>query len=125
MSDTTVSIFCPECSTLLTPIEKKSEKDINELFLTCDGCSYEEKTNTYLFTHFTKINSDSTLHPSRIQDYIYDMSYERTRKIKCLNDNCSSKNNKNPEIVMITSEDCPDLSYICTECKYIWGKYKK
>ena len=69
------TIFCPECSTLLTPSEKKSERGIHELFLVCDGCSYEKNAKTHLFTHFTKINNESSLHPMRMSDYIYDMAY--------------------------------------------------
>ena len=45
--------------------------------------------------------------------------------MECLNLECPSKKTENPEIIMITNEDFPEISYMCSECKYIWGKYKK
>jgi len=124
--------FCPGCSTLLHPIEKMSENDDSKndedfeegLYLICKECSYREKTNTYSKIHFTKkIEKTQYVNPKRIvYDYMYDMTLPRTRSIQCVNKECPSRNGNNPEIVLITSEEHPEISYLCTICKNIWGK---
>ena len=130
---TTNNKFCPDCSTLLHPKEKSfdteevdsdDEKQENGLYLVCEDCSYREKINTFAAKHFTKkLEKSHYVNPKRIaNDYIYDMTYSRTRTKVCSNNDCSSKGNENPEIVLITSEDHPEIAYLCTTCKYIWGK---
>ena len=123
--------FCPECSTLLHPIERISEyedtKDSEEeegLYLTCKECSYSEKTNTFSTVHFTKkVEKIQYVHPKRIiYDYIFDMTYPRTKSMECANIKCSSRNKDNPEVVLITSEEHPEIAYLCTVCKNMWGK---
>ena len=121
--------FCLDCSTLLRPKEKffgedKDEKQEDGLYLVCDDCGYSEQINTFVANHFSK-KSEKTqyVHPKRIaNDYIYDMTYSRTKTKNCSNSECSSIGNENPEIVLITSDDHPEIAYLCTTCKYIWGK---
>lgn len=125
--------FCPDCSTLLHPKEKSfsseevdsdDEKQEEGLYLVCDDCGYSEKITTFVAKHFSKkLEKSQYVHPKRIvNDYIYDMTYSRTRSKLCSNIECPSRGNENPEIVLITSEDHPEIAYLCTTCKYIWGK---
>jgi DNA-directed RNA polymerase subunit M/transcription elongation factor TFIIS len=125
--------FCPDCSTLLHPKEKyfeteevnlDDEKKEDGLYLVCDDCGYDEKINTFVAKHFSKKNEKTQyVNPTRItNDYIYDMTYSRTRTKICSNIKCSSRGGKNPEIVLITSEDHPEIAYLCTICKSMWGK---
>lgn len=125
--------FCPDCSTLLHPKEKyfgeeevdsDDEKQEEGLYLVCNDCSYSEKITTFVAKHFSKkLEKSQYVHPKRIaNDYIYDMTYSRTRTKLCSNIECKSRGNENPEIVLITSEDHPEIAYLCKTCKYIWGK---
>lgn len=128
--------FCPECSTLLHPEEIFSDnEDSNEdeteektpsggLYLVCGECSYREKTESFTAHHFSKkIEKIQYVHPKRIvEDYIYDMTFPRTRSKVCSNKECPSQGKENPIIVLITSENHPEIAYLCTDCKYIWGK---
>ena len=125
--------FCPNCSTLLHPSEKffnqendeDSEQEFEDgLYLSCKECSYLEKTNTFSTIHFTKkVEKIQYVHPKRIiSDYMYDMTLPRTRTKECSNSQCSSRNKDNPEIILITAEEHPEIAYLCTVCKFIWGK---
>lgn len=125
--------FCPNCSTLLQPKEKSfgveevdsdDEKQEEGLYLVCDDCNYSEKITTFVVKHYSmKLEKSQYAHPKRIvSDYIYDMTYSRTRTKICSNIECQSRGSENPEIVLITSEDHPEIAYLCTVCKYIWGK---
>jgi len=126
--------FCPDCSTLLHPMEKFKDGDTKEsdddeeteegLYLVCGDCSYSEKTTTFSATHFSKkVEKTQYVHPKRIiEDYIFDMTLPRTRSKSCSNPKCPSRDNDNPEIVLITAEDHPEIAYLCTVCKFIWGK---
>lgn len=130
--NTTSNKFCPNCSTLLHPTEKNVDEDDNEenengiagLYLVCEDCFYREKTTTFSATHFSKkIEKTQYVHSKRIiNDYIYDMTFKRTRSKSCSNDKCPSHGKANPEIVLITNEDYPEIAFLCTVCKYIWGK---
>lgn len=125
--------FCPNCSTMLRPIEKlKNNEDYDEsenfeegLYLECRECFYNEKTNTFSKIHFSKkYKKIHYIHPKRmVNDYIHDKTYSRTTKIECINNECSSRNNKNSEIILITSKEHPEIGYLCSECKNIWGKF--
>ena len=109
--------FCPDCSTLLHPREKFRDGDTKEsdndeeaeegLYLVCGDCFYSEKTITFSATHCSKkVEKTQYVHPKRIvEDYIFDMTLPRTRSKVCLNPECPSRGNDNPEIVLITSED--------------------
>jgi len=126
--------FCPDCSTLLHPSEKIHDRDSKEsdddeeledgLYLVCGDCSYNEKATTFSTTHFSKkIEKTQYVHPKRIvSDYIFDMTYTRTESKPCANSKCPSHGKDNPEIVLITTEEHPEIAYLCTVCKYIWGK---
>jgi DNA-directed RNA polymerase subunit M/transcription elongation factor TFIIS len=125
--------FCPNCSTLLQPKEKSfgveevdsdDEKQEEGLYLVCDDCNYSEKITTFVVKHYSKkLEKSQYAHPKRIvSDYIYDMTYSRTSTKICSNIECQSRGGGNPEIVLITSEDHPEIAYLCTVCKYIWGK---
>jgi len=128
--------FCPDCSTLLHPIEKFNKLDSKEsddeeeledgLYLKCGDCSYSEKAPTFSTTHFSKRGENeqnSHVHPKRISlDYMFDMTYPRTKSKPCANSECPSRGEDNPEIVLITNGEHPEIAYLCTVCKYIWGK---
>jgi len=140
MSITSPNKFCPNSTTLLYPIEKSSsdiEEDgsgINQdepegeektgLYLVCGDCSYNEKAITFSATHFSKKKEKTQyVHPKRIiADYIYDMTFKRTKSQPCANKDCPSRKKENPEIVLITNEDHPEIAFLCTTCKHIWGK---
>ena len=128
--------FCPECSTLLHPEEifdeeiheDESEKDEETktnsgLYLVCKECSYKEKTNSFCTYHFSnKVERDQYINPLRlVNDYIYDMTYPRTKTKSCINLKCSTYGKENPIIVLITSEYHPEIAYLCTVCKNLWG----
>lgn len=125
--------FCPDCSTLLYPVERLTENDDAKeddeefeegLYLVCKECFYSEKTNTFSTIHFTKkVEKIQYVHPKRIiSDYTYDMTLPRTKSKQCINSKCPSRNGDNPEIVLITAEEHPEIAYLCTICKYTWGK---
>ena len=125
--------FCPDCSTLLHPVERLSERGDDKeddeefeegLYLVCKECSYSEKTNTFSTIHFTKkVEKTQYVHPKRIiSDYVYDMTFPRTKSKQCANSKCPSRDGDNTEIVLITAEEHPEIAYLCTICKYTWGK---
>jgi|688.fasta_scaffold1151612_2 DNA-directed RNA polymerase subunit M/transcription elongation factor TFIIS len=126
--------FCPECSTLLHPeeifiddeesdSETEDEKKTSGLYLVCGECSYKEKTNSFSTYHFSnKVEKIQYIHPKRlVEDYIYDMTYPRTKTKSCTNSTCPTNGKENPIIILITSEDHPEIAYLCTVCKNIWG----
>ena len=129
--NSTSNKFCPNCSTYLHPVEKSFEtdeeiKDGNEgegLYLVCDDCFYHEKAITFSATHFSKkIEKTQYVHPKRIiTDYVYEMTFKRTKEKICPNENCPSRGKANPEIILITNEFHPEIAFLCTECKYVWG----
>lgn len=140
MSNT--SDFCPECDNILYPYEPEDDYDSEDselkdeekgLFLRCAVCAYKRPTNTYRVTHFTKSFTDNTklttkqglfMDPYRIRDMIYDNTYLRTMQISCANKECPSRGKKNPEIMLITSSKHTELGYICSVCKFTWGKFE-
>ena len=118
--------FCPECSTLLRPKElsdDQEEQSNTYLYLSCDGCFYKERTDSFKTFHFSnKIERIEPIHHLRlVNDYIYDVAYQRTKTKPCNNKNCATYGKENPIIVLITSEHHPEIAYLCTECKHIWG----
>ena len=133
----TINKFCPDCSRLLYPVEKIPDNDTSSdveddddekieggLYLECDNCSYHEKTNTYSTVHFSKkVENVQYAHPKRIiDDYVFEMTLPRTQTKPCSNFKCPTRGKKNPEIVLITSEKHPEIAYLCTVCKFTWGK---
>jgi DNA-directed RNA polymerase subunit M/transcription elongation factor TFIIS len=134
---TTNNDFCPECSTFLHPEEifvdeeteetdsetEEEKKTMGGLYLVCGECSYKEKTNSFSTFHFSnKVEKIQYIHPKRlVEDYIYDMTYPRTKTKSCTNLKCPTYGKENPIIVLITSEDHPEIAYLCTVCKNIWG----
>ena len=123
-----MSDFCPECSTLLHPEEiidgnNDDVETLNGLYMVCSECSYKEKTNSFSMYHFTnKVEKIQYINPRRlVEDYIYDMTYPRTKTRSCTNVSCPTIGKENPIIILITSEDHPEIAYLCTVCKNIWG----
>ena len=130
----TTNKFCPNCSTLLQPIEKMKKyddatdnidadtEDVEGLYLVCGDCAYREKINTFSVSHFSKkIEIIPFANPNRIvNDYRYDMTFPRTKSKTCANSKCPSQGNQNPEIVQITEENRPEVSYLCTVCNNMW-----
>ena len=118
--------FCPECSTILKPKEitgDDDEKSENGLYLVCEDCSYREKTNSFSAFHFSKKEEKTRyLSKNRISDYIFNKALNRTFKLECINNKCPSRGKNNPEIVIITSGDHPEIAYICSVCKHVWGR---
>ena len=118
--------FCPNCSTFLHPQEKFSDENDEEtkesgLYMVCGECSYQEKINYFSAPHFNKeIKTNSK--PIRVaEDYIYDVTFARTKTLECINVKCPSKGKDNPEVVLITSDKRPEIAYLCKICKYRWG----
>lgn len=118
--------FCPECDTYLRPVEIADEKDQLELFMRCINCNFSRKENKYTSTHFAKHSAKKNtldISPNRVRDLVNDKTYPVTKQLECANRNCpSKKDNKNPEIVLLTSNDYPELGYICKVCYHVWGK---
>ena len=170
--------FCPECSSLLYPIElieqpddittntsiEKDDTSFSELkeknavnninnannaynkkmsrlnktvvnditkniYMECGQCNYKRVEKTYSTVHYSKYKqadnkSDINLEKSRLSDLLYDKTYLRSNKIKCANEKCPSIKSKKPaSILLITSNKHPEIGYICSECKHLWGRY--
>ena len=122
--------FCPDCSRFLYPTEKipdEEDSDVEEkgLYLECDECGYYEKIKTFSTTHFSKKTKEiKYINKARmVKDYLYDFRFKRTTKMECINSNCSSRNENNPEIVLITNNKQPEIAYLCGKCNHIWGKF--
>lgn len=121
--------FCPECSTLLEPVNNlNNDEDIVEddekLYLQCHNCMYYEEAKMFSIKYYdnSKNNNISTIKHNRIGDYKYDPTYLRTKSISCINEKCSSIGKSNPEIILITSENHPEYGFMCSECTYTWGQ---
>ena len=125
--------FCPNCKSILNPVElvpeQKDDKKVARkgLYMRCDVCNFLRPSTGFSTTHFTKRSQKDgktlNMNPARIADIMYDKTYQVTKNITCVNKECPSrKKGKNPEIVLITSDKHPELGYLCTECKYTWGK---
>ena len=104
--------FCKECNTYLKPFEIEGK-----LFIQCDKCGYNEPAEGLVISYYShkKNKKDET---NISPNLIYDYTFPRTKKIKCVNSEC--KANK-PEIVIITSEKRLKTNYICVSCKTVWG----
>jgi DNA-directed RNA polymerase subunit M/transcription elongation factor TFIIS len=128
--------FCPNCSSILNPVEDiEDESDTEDsknvvrrgLFMRCNDCNYSRPALTFSTTHFSKhykkTGGSLDMDPTRISDLIYSKTYSFTKSLECVNEECPSKKEKiRPEIMLITSENHPELGYLCTMCKAIWGK---
>lgn len=127
--------FCPECQTLLVPIEtveetdEKSEKEDNQkvLLLRCDDCGFNRMAKSFSTTHFSKhvnkIESTLNMDPARVADLLYVKTYPVTQQLACVNKECPSRSGPNPPIHLITSDKFPERGYICSICKYRWGRF--
>ena len=91
----------------------------------CDECGYYEKTNTFSTTHFSKkVEEIKYMNNNRmVNDYIFDKTFARTKKLECVNSKCSSRGKNNPEIILLTTDKRPEIGYLCSTCKSLWGKY--
>jgi DNA-directed RNA polymerase subunit M/transcription elongation factor TFIIS len=108
--------FCPECATLLKPREDDG------LYLACPECAFQQKIDSYSIPHVSKIHEEIPyLHPSRVKDFKFNKTYERTTKLDCPNKECKAKT---PEVVILTSKNHLDVSYLCTACNATWGGKK-
>src|SRR5690606_10434503 len=106
--------YCKECNNILT-----YKNEGTELFLLCQTCNKQYKSNDYLIYHrrFNKINMNVIN-----QNIVYDCRLPRTNKIKCLNKDCeTNKKSKETEIIIYNNPVNMVSSYICSNCKYIWS----
>ena len=129
--------FCPQCDRLLNPVELTPEEagdtetpgDRKGLYRRCAECNFARPTASFSTTHFTKRlqkGKQTTLNmdPGRVADLVYDKTYPVTQGISCVNKNCPSKKGKgNPPIVLLTSDKHPELGYLCSVCKHMWGRF--
>jgi len=132
--------FCPNCKSILNPVEMTPEEAGDEkvtgnaaqrkgLYMRCNECNFSRPTQSFSTIHFTKRlrkGKQSTLNmdPMRVSDLMFDKTYPRTNGLQCVNPSCpSSKSSKNPEVVLLTSDKHPELGYLCTICRHMWGRY--
>lgn len=129
--------FCPNCRSILNPVEMTNDEtkdDVSEvehkgLYMRCGDCNFSRPASHFSTTHFAKNlhkNDKSTLNmdPVRVADLIYDKTFPVTKSISCVNKKCPSQEKGiNPEIVLLSSDKHPELGYLCSECKHIWGKF--
>jgi DNA-directed RNA polymerase subunit M/transcription elongation factor TFIIS len=126
--------FCPECKSILNPVEMMPEEvglqgDRKGLYMRCDDCNFSRPAESFSTTHFTKRihqNKKGALNmdPVRVEDLIFDKTYQVTNNLPCVNKDCPSrKTGKNPPVVLVTSDQHPELGYLCSECKSMWGKF--
>jgi len=107
--------FCKECGSFLKKINEKEQK----LYLGCTECGLETEIQHFTIPHILKKNP----YISRMSDFrkasdcIYECRYKRTLSIECKNKECKVKN---PEIILITSENKTTIEYLCSECKTLW-----
>ena len=103
--------FCINCGTYLRP----SEND-GKLILDCHKCGYNEPAEGLKISYYSRPQNRKNV--DRVTpDFIYDVTFPRTKKIKCINKDCKGNN---PEIVIVTSDKQLRVTYICTSCKTIW-----
>lgn len=107
--------FCKECGTFL----RKISENENKLYLQCTECGLKTEIKNLNIPHILKKNNNTTIISQfrKVNDSIYENRYKRTRKIECKNRNCKEKN---PEIILITSENKTNIEYLCSNCKTIW-----
>lgn len=132
MDTNTDDEFCPNCKSILLPVEL-DEEDLEDteykesgLYLRCNNCSFARPTNYFTTTHFTKgVTQKNVLNvdPARIKDLKYSKEYEFTKQLPCANKDCTMKKGENPEIMLIKTDKSVELGYLCTECDYLWGKF--
>lgn len=129
--------FCPDCQTLLVPIEtvvdseesdRKEREDQNKvLLLRCDDCGFGRVAKSFTTIHFSKhtnkMESRLNMDPERVADLLYEKTYAVTQQKPCLNKECPSHGKANPPIHLISSDKFPELGYICSVCRYRWGKF--
>jgi DNA-directed RNA polymerase subunit M/transcription elongation factor TFIIS len=121
--------FCPKCKSILKPKEvvNTEGRKTKKLHLVCEDCGYNKEASHFSTTHYsTRMKTDGSLHmdPARIQDLIYDKTLPHTSCVPCTNNECPSKKSKqNPEVVLLKFENHLELGYLCSVCKYIWGRY--
>lgn len=113
--DPIYTVFCVECGSYLRKINEKDEK----LYLECSECATETEVQHYIIPHILqKKSSIPLIHLYRKQnDYIYENRFKRTKEIECKNKKCGVKN---PEIILITSEEKTTIEYLCSNCKTLW-----
>lgn len=103
--------FCINCGTYLRP----SESD-GKLILFCEKCAYNEPAEGLKIPYYSRSRNRKNV-DRVIPNFMYDMTFPRTKKIKCINKECKAVD---PEIVIITSDKKLQVTKICNECKTIW-----
>ena len=108
--------FCKICESMLYPVEHEKN-----LFLKCKNCGYQEDNKNLII--FSKVYNDNSMETENVSNryIIHDKTIPRTKKKKCPNNLCPSRNDKSKqEAVFYSVEKTMELIYVCRTCSTEW-----
>jgi hypothetical protein len=115
--------FCPDCSNFLY-IKDTNDAESGESYLEnyCRNCGFSEKRTEYKIDTF-KIDNEITYKNINPKEIVNDLTYNRTRVVKCPSTTCPSNKDVDPrenEVLYFKQKGKLRLNYVCCNCMIMW-----